>query len=247
MGSFWRVAHRKVTRSSHWTRGWDRAEEEWSQKGTAGAQERSYEGPRHDKYRRAGGEGADSWGLKSRDQQDQAVSWFWSVKLCLFLGKVYRKDGFLGGGAQDWVLLPGRGTGGWERIQQPLLESKAPLPCKAGSVKVKGAGGRNILLGCCFLLNWRIRAALETTESDCKYWHQLPQHQLQEWEGSQKDQRGNLKKTQELFSKVKYHWESETPPVTGPLLGLVGGEQASLSFRTGLWPEYLGGNGGPQV
>ena len=59
-GKFLEVAHRKVTRSSHWTRGWDRAEEDWSQKGTAGAQGRSYEGPRHDKYRRAGGEGADS-------------------------------------------------------------------------------------------------------------------------------------------------------------------------------------------
>ena len=53
----------------------------------------------------------------------------------------------------DWVLLPGRGTGGWERIRQQLLESKAPLPCEASSVKVKGTGGRNILLGCCFLLN----------------------------------------------------------------------------------------------
>ena len=48
-----------MTRSSHWTRGWDGAKEDWSQKGIAGAQGRSHEGPRHDKYRRAGGEGAD--------------------------------------------------------------------------------------------------------------------------------------------------------------------------------------------
>lgn len=51
------------------------------------------------------------------------------------------------------MLLPGRGTGGWERALQQLLDSKAPLPCKAGSVKVRDVGGRDTLLGCCFLVN----------------------------------------------------------------------------------------------
>lgn len=52
------------------------------------------------------------------------VSWH------LLLGKVYKKDGFLGG-------RPVKGH--WDRMLWPLPGSQLPLPYKAGSVKVKDA------------------------------------------------------------------------------------------------------------
>lgn len=58
------------------------------------------------------------------------VSWLERVESHLLLGKVYKKDGFLGGG-------PGTGPG---RMMRQLPDSQLPLPFKAGSVKVKDAG-----------------------------------------------------------------------------------------------------------
>lgn len=60
-------------------------------------------------------------------------------------------DGLLGSWAQDWVL-PGRGTGGWERIRQPALELRPHFLARPALSRSK-VQGKNILHGCCFLLN----------------------------------------------------------------------------------------------
>lgn len=70
------------------------------------------------------------------------VSWFWSVKLCLFLGKVYKQDGFWGevGGLRpgaaprqrDWTLgedpAAAAGTQGPTSLQGRPALSRSKMP-----------------------------------------------------------------------------------------------------------------------